>query len=225
GYGNLFVIAIDSNIASDQTQLAWAKSQLEHLDRTRYPHVIAFFHHPPFSSGPHGGDSVEPPTTAVRTLYLPLFRAHHVAMTLTGHDHLFDHWVERYVDDGTRRRRDDVVTGGGGAPIYNYKGEPDLRDYTAANAAALVRVEHLARPGRSDADNPHHFVVVEVDGDRLTLEVIAAGGATLAPYSGRAKTVLADGARQDGRDRQGGGGGAGGGGWEGGGGWAGCATR
>src|SRR6202049_2984177 len=61
GYANLFAIAIDSNIALDVTQLGWVTDQLEHLDRTRYRHVIAFFHHPLFSSGPHGGVSPGPP--------------------------------------------------------------------------------------------------------------------------------------------------------------------
>ena len=111
GYGNVFVIAIDSNIAADQIQLAWATSQLEHLDRTRYHHVIAVFHHPPFSSGPHGGAAapmatppraagLEPQTIAVRELYMPLFRRHHVRMVIAGHDHLYDHWVEYYTDNG-----------------------------------------------------------------------------------------------------------------------------
>src|SRR5580693_4311244 len=40
GYGNLFAIAIDSNIASDVTQLGWVTDQLAHLDRARYRHVI-----------------------------------------------------------------------------------------------------------------------------------------------------------------------------------------
>src|SRR6476646_7861662 len=108
GYGNAFFIAIDSNIASDAVQLAWVTAQLDHLDRSRFRHVVAFFHHPPFSSGPHGGasgtpmpgtgekapDRPEPQTVAVRTLYVPLFRKHHVAMMVCGHDHLYDHFVE-----------------------------------------------------------------------------------------------------------------------------------
>src|SRR5580765_4836069 len=83
GYGNAFFIAFDSNIASDPVQLAWVADQLEHLDRVRYRHVVAFFHHPPFSSGPHGGasaepvsgtgqkapDRLEPQTVAIRSLY------------------------------------------------------------------------------------------------------------------------------------------------------------
>jgi hypothetical protein len=190
GYGNLFAIALDSNIASDLVQLAWISDQLEHLDRARYQHVIAFFHHPPFTTGPHGGPTLERQSQAIRDLYAPLFRKHHVRMTIAGHDHLLDHWVERYTDRDVTYRRDDLVTGGGGAPTYTYTGEPDLSAYYAAGARENVRVEHLARPGRTIEENPHHFVVIQVDGSRLSLEVIALGGAPFAPYGGKARVEL-----------------------------------
>jgi Calcineurin-like phosphoesterase len=182
GFGNAFFIMLDSNIASDQTQLAWVRRQLEGLDRGRYHHVFAVFHHPPFSSGPHGGDIIEPQTEAIRALYLPLFRKHHVRATFTGHDHLLDHWIERYVDDGKPFRMDDVLTGGGGAPTYTYKGEPNLTAYLDNGSAAQVRVEHLIRPGATAADNPNHFIVVQVDGDKLSLEVIGVGPKPYRPY-------------------------------------------
>ena len=184
GYGNSFFIAIDSNIAADVIQIAWVTEQLEHLDRARYRHVFAFFHHPLFSAGPHGGaqaptpedphppDRVEPSTLAMRTIYAPLFRRHHVRMTIAGHDHLFDHWVETYVDHGTRYQRDDIVSGGGGAPIYVRSGEPDLTAYEAGGAAQQVRVRHVAAPGPVAADNPHHFIVVHVVDDRVSFDVI-----------------------------------------------------
>ena len=63
----------------------------------------------------------------------------------------------------------------------------------AANAAQNVRVEHLTRPGAA-ADNPHHFVVIRVDGDRLSLEVIGTGPTAYTPYNGSAKIVLSGGA-------------------------------
>jgi hypothetical protein len=206
GFGNAFFIAIDSNIASDTIQLAWVTDQLEHLDRGRFTHVVAFFHHPVFSAGPHGGasadpvpgsglkvaDRVEPPTAAIRSLYVPLFRKHHLRMIITGHDHLFDHWVERYSADGVTYRMDTLVTGGGGAPTYRYAGEPDLRAYTAAGAAANVRVEHVMRPGLTPEENPHHFVVIQVDGNRLSLEVVSVGPKAYAPYGGRSKIDLND---------------------------------
>ena len=207
GYGNAFFIALDSNIAGDAFQLAWVTDQLEHLDRARFRHVIAFFHHGIFSSGPHGGGSAdpvpgtgrkapdrpEPQTVSLRSLYMPLFRKHHVRMLIAGHDHLFDHWVEWYSSGGSTYRMDTLVTGGGGAPIYTYVGEPDLRPYIAAGAPENVRVEHLMKPGSTQEENPHHFVVVQVDGDRLSLEVVGVGPTVYTPYPGaRSRIDLSD---------------------------------
>src|SRR6185503_386540 len=111
-YGKYFFIVLDSNISADETQLKWVTTQLEGLDRNRFPNVIVSFHHPPITSGPHGGPTlVEPQTETIRRVYLPLFRKHHVRMTITGHDHLLDHWVERYSDDAGAHRMDHLVTG------------------------------------------------------------------------------------------------------------------
>jgi hypothetical protein len=191
GYGNVFVIAIDSNIGADEPQFNWVARQLDTLDRARYRHIVCVFHHPVFSSGPHGGPIVEGQTAALRRLYMPLFRKHHVRMIVAGHDHLLDHFVERYSDAGGRHRLDQLVTGGGGAPIYTYRGEPDLTEYLAAGKAEDVSVDHLIRPGLNTEDNPHHFVVVQVDGDALSLEVIGTGPAPYQPY-GQVVVDLAD---------------------------------
>jgi len=189
GYGNAFFLMLDSNIAADKAQLAWTTKQLEQLDRKRFHHVIAVFHNPPFSSGPHGGDVIEPPTEAIRALYLPLFRKHHVRMTLTGHDHLLDHWIERYDEGGKTYRVDHLVSGGGGAPLYTYKGEPNLSAYISNGKAEKVRVEHALRPGATVRENPFHFVIIRIDGDQLSLEVFGPEG--YRPY-GRARVELND---------------------------------
>jgi Calcineurin-like phosphoesterase len=202
GYGNTFFIAIDSNIASDRTQFDWTTRQLDQLDRARYPNVIVFFHHPVFSSGPHGGamrptpdrtsvpDRTEPQSVAIRNLYMPLFRKHHVRMTLTGHDHLLDHWVERYEDAGKTLRMDHVVTGGGGAPTYVYNGDPDVHGYERTYAAEKVHVDHVMKPGERNVDNPHHFLLIQVDGDKLYLEVFGTGPTTYKPYQGESRIEL-----------------------------------
>ena len=193
GYGNTFFLMIDSNIANDPLQLTWVTNQLEQLDRRRYVNIVAVFHHPPFSSGPHGGDTVEPATAVIRNVYMPLFRKHHVRLLITGHDHLLDHFVEHYTDpDGTTYRLDSIVTGGGGAPLYTYDSEPDLITYLTAGAAQKIRVDHIMRPGPTQAENPHHFVVVRVDGTKLSVEIVALGGQPFAPYGGRSTLELAD---------------------------------
>jgi hypothetical protein len=126
---------------------------------------------------------------------MPLFRRHHVRLIAAGHEHLFEHWVERYVDAGTEYRMDTIITGGGGAPVYTYRGEPDLASYIAAAPGQNVRVQHAAKPGATIADNPNHLVVVEVDGDKLTLEVVAAGNRRYAPFGGRSRVELTDSGR------------------------------
>jgi hypothetical protein len=183
GYGNTFVLAIDSNIAGDEKQYRWVKGQLEGLDRSRYVNVIAFFHHPPFSSGPHGGNHVEPPTAALRFRYMPLFRSHHVRAVFAGHDHLFEHWVERYADETGGHRMDLIVSGGGGAPLYTYQGEPNLAEYLRANESDKVALEHLVKPGVEPGSSSYHFLIVRVDNDRLDLDVHGVGsGNDFRPY-------------------------------------------
>lgn len=192
GYGNTFVIAFDSNIALDDKQFDWVKSQLESLDRNRYVNVLAYCHHPPFSSGPHGGSRVEPQAVAVRTRYMPLFRQHHVKALFVGHEHLFEHWVERYEEAGKKYRMDLIVTGGGGAPLYWYYGEPELGEYLAANKESNVRLEHLVKPGYERGENPYHYTVVQIDGEQMSLEVIGVDwGSNYKPYT-NSKTELRD---------------------------------
>ena len=192
GYVNSFFIAIDSHIPDDSVQLAWLTRQLEALDRRRYENVVVFFHHPPFSSGPHGGTNTEPQAASIRARWMPLFRKHHVRLLLTGHEHLFEHWVERWTDATGPHRIDEIVSGGGGAPLYGYVGQPDVREYLAAGAAQKVSLQQLARPAEDPGANPFHYVVVHVDGTRIGVEVVAVDwGKGFAPYRSN-RAMLSD---------------------------------
>jgi len=183
GYGNTFVVALDANVVADENQYRWIKEQLEHLDRTRYVNIVVFCHQAPFSSGPHGGPRLEPEALELRRRYMPLFNANHVRVVFSGHEHLFEHWVEHYTDSAGMHRMDLVVSGGGGAPIYAYSGEPDLGDYLKANEVNKVRLDHLAKPGVDRGSNPYHYVMVRVDGEKLDMELISVEwGTGFAPY-------------------------------------------
>jgi calcineurin-like phosphoesterase family protein len=191
GYGNTYFIACDSDIPDDTTQVAWMRSQLARLDRKRYTNVAVFFHHPPFSSGNHGGATLERQAASIRAKWMPMFREHHVRLLLTGHEHLFEHWVERYTDETGPHRIDEIVSGGGGAPLTTYKGEPDLHEYLAAGAAEKVALEHLARPSSEPGANPFHYVVVHVDGERISVDVIGVDwGQGFAPYRSNAAALV-----------------------------------
>lgn len=183
GYGNTFVLGFDANIAGDEKQFRWVKAQLEEVDRKRYVNIIVFCHQAPFSSGPHGGPTVEEPTIELRNKYMPLFRASHVRAVFSGHEHLFEHWVEHYTDASGTHRMDLVVSGGGGAPIYAYTGEPKLDEYLKANEASKVELKHLVKPGVERGANPYHYLIVRVDGEKLEMQVIAVDwGAGYEPY-------------------------------------------
>jgi len=181
GFGNTFVIGLDSNISPDDKQFAWVKSQLEGLDRSRFVNVIAFMHHGPFTSGGHR--VAELATMGVRIRYMPLFRANNVTAVIGGHDHLFEHYVEHYTRAGNPHRMDLIITAGGGAPQYGYTGEPDTIDYLAAGANDRVRLDHIVKPASVAADNKFHFIVVRVDGSNLSVEVVGLGpDNTYKPY-------------------------------------------
>ena len=183
GYGNIFVIGFDSNIAGDEKQFQWVKAQLEGVDRRRFVNLIVFCHHAPFSSGPHGGATVEEPTLELRNKYMPLFQANHVRAVFSGHEHLFEHWVEHYTDAGGTHRMDLVVSGGGGAPIYPYTGEPKLDEYLKANEASEVELKHLVKPGVERGTNPYHYLIIRVDGEKLDMQVMGVDwGAGYEPY-------------------------------------------
>ena len=87
---------------------------------------------------------------------------------------------------------DQIVSGGGGAPLYAYAGEPSLTEYLTAGRPDSVRLQHLVRPGPNPGDNPYHFVIVHVDGARVSMDVIGVDwGASYQPYRS-ARTVLSD---------------------------------
>lgn len=192
GYGNTFVVAFDADIAGDENQFQWVKAQLEGVDRKRYVNVIVFCHQAPFSSGPHGGPTVEKPTAILRERYMPLFNANHVRALFSGHEHLFEHWVEHYADAGGRHRMDLIVSGGGGAPIYTYTGEPKLEEYLKANEASKVELRHLVKPSADAGLNPYHYLLVRVDGETLDMQVISVDwGRGFEPYRSN-KVALKD---------------------------------
>src|SRR5215510_15491650 len=73
--------ALDSNYM-DEKQLKWLDDQLA---TSGSEWKIAFFHHPPYSSGEtHGSDE------ALRTQLEPIFVKHGVNVVLTGHEHFYE---------------------------------------------------------------------------------------------------------------------------------------
>ena len=73
--------ALNSNYL-DKKQLDWLNGE---LSRDKNGWRIAFFHHPPYSSGErHGSDE------AVREVLHPLFVKNGIDVVFTGHDHFYE---------------------------------------------------------------------------------------------------------------------------------------
>jgi len=79
--GNVAFYSLNSNYM-DKRQMDWLIGKLD-SDGTKWK--IAFFHHPPFSSGGrHGSDE------KIREALHPLFIKHGVDVVFTGHDHFYE---------------------------------------------------------------------------------------------------------------------------------------
>lgn len=153
-YGHAQFFALDTNkpFGEGSEQHRWLAAQLA---ASQAPWKFAFFHHPPFSGGEHGGSGY------VRAALDPLFERHDVQVVFAGHDHHYERMKPRedYVKDG--RPTTYVVTGGGGAW---------LRRARATTATAVVR-------------SAYHFVGVTLAGDHLSAEAIDEAGATFDGWS------------------------------------------
>jgi len=103
-------IALNSCVASDtlSEQYFWLKSDLMQVPLdTRF--IIAYFHHPPYSTGAHAEDEMN-----LRESFVPLFNQYGVDAVFNGHNHCY----ERSYCGGIYY----IVAGGGGAPLHDQSG-------------------------------------------------------------------------------------------------------
>jgi predicted phosphodiesterase len=79
--GGIRLFAIDSNYV-DEKQLDWLETELA---ASGSDWKVAFFHHPPYSSGDTHGSNTE-----IREKLEPLFVKHNVNVVFTGHEHFYE---------------------------------------------------------------------------------------------------------------------------------------
>ncbi|MEK6607684.1 MAG: metallophosphoesterase [Myxococcota bacterium] len=158
-WGSARFIVLDSNIMfyAISRQTAWLESELAAAAADpSVRHIFVAMHHPPFSTGPHGGN------LGGRLAWAPLFARYGVDMVFAGHDHDY----ERLAQDGVRY----VVTGGAGAPPYPQDDEPAAED-----ALASLHFE-----------SSHHYVKVQVSGDLVEMTAVRIDGSTIESVRFRA---------------------------------------
>ena len=115
--GNWRIYALNSNCgqiggcAWDSPQTRWLRADL-----AAHPHrcVLAYWHHPLFSSGPHGNQS------QVRPLWRALYRAH-AEIVINGHDHVYERFRRQSpAGAATSAGIQEFVVGTGGRSHYAF---------------------------------------------------------------------------------------------------------
>lgn len=133
---------------------AMAKWLDEDLSKSHAKWKFVFYHFPTYNAGGHN-------SRWGRRILTEVFRKHHVDIVFTGHSHLYERTkpiMSSY--DESKWPVLYIVTGGGGAPLY----ELAPADYIAA------------------AKKAYHDVVVDIDGDKLSLAVVDEKGEKFDSY-------------------------------------------
>ena len=117
-YGNVHFISLNSEIPYDSSsnQFRWLLDDMQSESARKATFKIAYWHRPPYSSGPHGSDM------KTRSVLCPVMEANSVDIVFSGHDHAYE---RTKAINGTTY----VVTGGGGAPLYEFKTENEWTAY------------------------------------------------------------------------------------------------
>jgi hypothetical protein len=112
--GNWQIYSLNSNIAGTQAsaELQWLRTEM-----AAQPSLcsLAYFHHPRFSSGPHGQMAQAP---IVRDLWVNLYNSG-VDIAISGHEHFYERFVPQTADGvadpdyGIRQ----FIVGTGGGPL------------------------------------------------------------------------------------------------------------
>lgn len=131
-FGPARFIVLETLCVADlpERQVPWLRDE---LSRPRLPWTIVYFHHPLYSTGPHGREAS---TIERRELLAPIFDEFEVDLVLCGHDHIYErtHPVrggavrDAWQGNVYRSPRGTVyvVTGGGGAVLYPRLNQADL---------------------------------------------------------------------------------------------------
>lgn len=160
--GDWHLIALNSNCdeiggcSAGSPQERWLRADLA---ASRAPCVLAYWHHPRFSSGGHGDDE------SVQPLWQALYD-HGPAVVLNGHDHDYERTfpmrggqIGATAADGTIY----VVSGGAGATLY----DPGTQPFTAKSAKLhsavnlTLRRGHLAMEAFDEAGTPVDELVID----------------------------------------------------------------
>jgi 3',5'-cyclic AMP phosphodiesterase CpdA len=145
--GKILFIAIDSNVPLNELRnqmLPWLEKTLAEKGKQN-DWIIAYFHHPAYSSGSHGSEK------RVQDKLVPILEKYSVDLVFNGHDHNYQRTCRILVNSCDENGIVYIVTGGGGRDLYPV-GKPQW--FTEFQ------------------DSLYHFVLGEKQGCNLTIKAI-----------------------------------------------------
>jgi len=148
---NLHFIVLDSNsdCSIGSEQCLWLEDDLQNINEN-IKFIIAIFHHPSFSTGPHTEDE-----KGLRQSIVPLFEQYGVDIVFNGHDHDYEKSLYNNIYY--------IVTGGGGAPLYD-------QARTSLYSQKFIKVYHFCK--LSLANDQLIIEVYDVDSNPIDQFVI-----------------------------------------------------
>lgn len=162
-YGNVHFVSLDSNgersisILGDtgDDMLDWLEADLAATDAEW---IIAFMHHPTYSSGEHGNEAW------LHGFVVPILEAHDVDLVLAGHDHHYERSRQILADEAVELPTAPiyVVAGAGGA---------GLRDAPGDWFTAAVN------------DEQHNFLHLVIDGCTATGRALTADNSIVDEFT------------------------------------------
>jgi len=151
-WGDAHFVSLDTNlplaraVQGSGAMLQWLDQD---LTRSRRPWRMALLHHAPYPTSIHENDAT---SALVRAHIVPILERHNVQLVFSGHEHNYQHSKPlrggQPVESGPATVY--VISGGGGAALYPV----------------------VPRPPLAYAESAHHYIRVDVEGPRLTLQAV-----------------------------------------------------
>jgi hypothetical protein len=144
-------------------QMQWLEQDLASARERGQEHLFVYFHTPVFPNGGHIRDSMwyggaSPDVIAMRDRFLSICSSQEVLAVFAGHEHNYSRMlIDHSLVDAVQHPIWQIVSGGAGAPYYGQEQTP----WTDRVEAFSVQ---------------SHFVLVDVDGDAVTLKAISIDG-------------------------------------------------
>lgn len=176
-YANVHFICLDS-AGSDRLRggamMEWLQKDLA---STIQQWVIAYWHHPPYSSGRHDSDT-DIESIQMRTNALPILDAFGVDLVLNGHVHCYarsDLLNAQYGMSESFRSGDRLTTTNVNKDLYkklSVRGSNQGSVYVVAGSSGRLETNRLEHPAFGTSLNVLGSVVVDVEGKTLRVQFL-----------------------------------------------------